>query len=48
MPSKYEKSKPLVKLTLYKMVKFGDQMVKQCFEEWVPENDRRLARISMR
>jgi hypothetical protein len=48
MPSKYEKSKPLVKLTLYKMVKFGDQMVKQCFEEWVPEDDRRLGPLAGR
>jgi len=42
MPSRYEKPKPMVKMTVRRTVKVGDELVTQHFDEWVRHDDPRL------
>jgi len=42
MPSRYEKPKPMVRMTVHRTVKVGDQLVTQHFDEWVRSDDPRL------
>src|SRR5947208_2532684 len=42
MPSRYEKPKPMVKMTVHRTVKVGDELVTQHFDEWVRHDDPRL------
>jgi hypothetical protein len=42
MPSRYEKPKPMVRMTVHRSVMVGDQRVTQHFDEWVRHDDPRL------
>lgn len=42
MLSRYDKPKPMVKMTVHRTVKVGDQLVTQHFDEWVKHDDPRL------